>query len=179
MQSFNQNDEIEKKVVDVLLPYMEQISDEKDLFFDEAYECYKLGDVLFDLDRSPLADAIQKDFFRTGFYAIHQLFTRPGTFEFYLDVFRAIFGSDVVVEFDIPSPGILNINIEVLELALDLLQARRIEGGIYVYYDLITEGGDNIVAQVPRGPKTQSAIDAVMVELVPQGISVNTTLVIA
>ena len=179
MQKFNPNDPIEQKVIDSFLPYLEEISDDKDLFFDEAYQCFRLGDVLFDLDRSPLANAIQKDFFRSSFFAIHDLFTRPSTFDFYMEVFFAIFGENVEVEFVIPSPGVLNINIEVLNLSLDVLQARQVESGQYVFYDLLTSDGDTLVAQVPTGPKTQSAIDAIMIELNAQGIFVTTTLVIS
>lgn len=178
MQAFNQNDLVEKKVVDVLIPYMNQITLDKDLFFDESYECFRLGDVLFDLNRAPLANAIQKDFFRSSFFAIFDLFTRPSTFDFYMEVFRAIFGSTVLVEFVIPAPGRLNINITVLNLSLDKLQARQIENEVYVFYDLITENSDFIVAQIPIGPKTQSEIDAIMIELNAQGIFVTTKLIV-
>lgn len=179
MQDFNSNDDLEKRIRNLIVPILSVYNSEKTVFFDEAYESYRLGDILYDLDASPLAGNISKDIFRTSYFAIHQLYTRPGTFEFYLDVFRALFGDDVDVEFVIPAPGKLLINIDVLSIQLVNLQARRIEDGAYVYYDLVTETGDNIVAQVTQGPRTQSEIDAIMIELKPQGIWVETTLVIS
>lgn len=179
MQAFKENDELEKKVTNIFKPLLNGLLTDKFDFQSNAFRSYPLGDVLFDTERSPLAGAISKDVFRESFFAIHDLFTRPGTFEFYLNVFRAIFGNDVDVEFEVPAPGKLNINVQSNSLVLDFLQARRIESGEYVYYDLITQPeGDNLVAQVPKGPKTQSEIDAIMIELTPHGILVNTTLTV-
>lgn len=179
MQAFKETDEIELRVSGIFTPKLNEISQDLTQFFNEAYVSYMLGDVLFDLDRSPLADSITKDVFRSSYFAIHQLNTRPGTFEFYLDVFKAVFGEDVVVEFSIPGPGKLQINIEAITIVENYLMARRIENGGYVYYNLVTQDGDFIMAQVADGPKTQSEVDAIMIELVPQGIWVNTTLVIS
>lgn len=179
MQAFRQNDEIEFRVSGIFTDKINEIGADLKSFFDGAYTSYVLGDILFDLDRSPLADSISKDVFRSSYYAIHQLYTRPGTFEFYLDVFRAVFGPDVVVEFTILGPGKLQINIEAISIVENFLQARRIEDGAYVYYDLVTQDGDFIVAQVAEGTKTQSEVDAIMIELVPIGIWVQTSLVIS
>lgn len=178
MQKFKENDDLEQKVINAFLPLMNELFLDRTAFFNGAYVARPLGGVLYDLNRAPLANNIQRDYFITSFFAIFQLFTRPSTFEFYLDVFRAIFGSSVDITFTVVGPAHLQINIEVLEAALDNLVARRIEGGAYVYYDLITADGDEIMAQTQQGPKSQSEIDALMKEITPQGIFVETTLVI-
>src|SRR5690606_13222941 len=90
----------------------------------------------------PLVGVITRETFRSSFFAIHQLFTRPGTFEFYLDVFRAVWGDDVEVEFSIPQSGVLQINIEALDVQLSIAAARRIVNNSYVYDEIILQGGD-------------------------------------
>src|SRR5690606_40936008 len=102
MQAFKETDEKEEKVVATAFPVLDLISNDRTDFFDGAYEAFPLGDVLFDLNRDPLAGVVTREIFRSSFFAIHQLFTRPGTFEFYLDVFRAVWGDGVEVEFSIP-----------------------------------------------------------------------------
>lgn len=178
MQKFKENDALESKVLEILRPFLNILEGERIQFFNEAYTSYPLGDVLFDLDASPLAGSISKAVFRTSYFAIHDLFTRPGTFEFYLEVFKAIFGDDVEIEFEVPEPGKLHINVQALTIIQDFLVARSIVSGAYVYDDLVTHEGDNIVAQVTQGPKTQSEMDAIMIEIKPQGIWVETSLVI-
>lgn len=178
MQYFKETDDKEKKVFEIFRTVLQQGMFERENFYQGAYEAYPLGDVLFNLDRSPLAQAISLQVFRSSFFAIHRLFTRPGTFDFYLDVFKAIFGGDVDIEFVVPGPGHLQINIEVLNQATEKLMAREIVGGAYEYIEIVDHDGDNIMVQVARGPKTQSEIDAIMSEIKPHGIFVETNLVV-
>ena len=178
MQAFKETDEIEKKVRDILLPLLTVTSNEKTEMYNGAYTAYPLGDVLYDLMRSPLARNMSKESFRTSFFAIHELFTRPGTFEFYMDVFRAVFGDDVDVEFTVPAPGKLLINVEALDIVNDLFMARSIVDNQYVQDEVIDEVGDNIVFQGTQGLKTQREVEALIYELYPAGLWVQTTLVI-
>lgn len=180
MQAFKETDEKEEKVVATAFPVLDLISNNRTDFFDGAYEAFPLGDVLFDLDRDPLVGVVTREIFRSSFFAIHQLFTRPGTFEFYLDVFRAVWGDDVEVEFSIPQPGVLQINIQALDVQLNIAMARRIVNNSYVYDEIILQGGDydgdNLAFQGTQGIKTQNETDTLMFELHPAGVFVQTTL---
>lgn len=178
MKKFSPNDEVESKVIEVLKPLLDTLEADRIDFFEGAYTSYPLGNVLYDLDASPLAGSISREVFRTSYFAIHDLFTRPGTFDFYIEVFKAIFGDDVELEFEIPAPGKLNINVQALTIIQDRLIARSIVSGAYVYDEIVDHEGDFLVAQVTQGPKTQSEIDAIMIEIKPQGIWVETSLVI-
>lgn len=175
-QAFKENDEIEVKVRDAFLPAMELVGADLDEFKAGAYECWVLGQVLAALNASPLADQVSEDTFKKSFYAVHEYFTRPGTFEFYLDICRVIWGDAVDVEFVIPNPGHLQINIEAAEgVAADFL-ARDIVDNAYVYDEVIDDEGDNIAFQVTQGLKSESEVDALFSELSPAGIFVEATV---
>lgn len=171
MKPFKETDTLEAAVSNTIVPTIDQLETDLDLFFDGAFECFLLGDVLYDLSRDPMAGVITRGIFRTSFFAIHELFTAPGTFEFYLTVFRAIFGDSVDVEFVIPGPGQLEINIDSLETGTFNLLAREIVGGVYEYSQLITsEDGDLIMGQGTQGIKTQYEMDSLINEISMDGI---------
>ncbi len=170
LQPFKENDVLEGKVTNAFLTPLVTRDTELDAFFNGAFTCFALGDVLFTLSRDPLAGVISQNVYRKSFFAIHNLFTRPGTFEFYMEVFKAVWGDDVVVEFTIPGPGKLLISVEAVNVTLDNFMARKIVSGAYVYEEVIDEDGDNIVFQGIQGLKTQAEADALLNELYPAGI---------
>lgn len=176
MQAFKETDEKEAKVAATFTPLLDLLSSDRDTMYDEAFSAYPLGDIFVALNNSPLARAIPADAFRKSFFAIFDLFTRPGTFEFYLTVFRAIFGEEVEVTFSVPAPGKLNINIESLNELLETFSARSIVDDAYIYDDVIDHDGDFIAFQGSQGIKTQAELDALMKELQPAGIFVTATL---
>lgn len=182
IQQFKANDETERKVKEAFLTFLDPRTEEFDAFYQGAYTCFVLGDVLYALKRDPMAGVITQETFRSSFFAIHNLFTRPGTFEFYLEVFRAVWGEDIEVEFVVPSPGVLQINISGLTIQLENLLARRIVNNAYVYDEITLQGGtydgDNLVAQGTQGIKTQAQAEALVNEFYPAGLWVETTLII-
>jgi hypothetical protein len=97
-------DDLEKKFYRVPLSIINLRSNQKDAFFNEAFECFKLGELLYDSLRAPLARAIDRDIFRESFFTIFEAFVVAGSFESYLTVFRQIFGDDVDVQFTVPAP---------------------------------------------------------------------------
>jgi len=176
LQRFKENDEIETKMIAVAMPTLEGLGADRDDFFAGAFSCFLLGDVLYDLDRDPMSGVITREVYRSSFPAIHQLFIRPGTFEFYLTVFRSIWGEDVDVTFTIPSPGVLEINVESIGIDLFEFAAREIVDNEYVFSPIVDEEGDSIMFQDTVGIKTESEIDALMEEISPEGIFTTTTL---
>jgi len=170
MQSFKASDKTEAKFSRVFAAVMDAIDSDQGEMYDGAFEAAPLGDVLWELDRSPLARAIPKDLFRTIFYVVDEYFQRPGTFEFYLDVFRVIFGDSVSVTFTVPAPGHLFINVNVLEIETFNAVFRQIVGDAYVNSNWVDHSGNQIVFQVPQGPKTEEQFDRIMAELATAGI---------
>jgi hypothetical protein len=176
MQSFKETDEIERRMVEAGTPLLDLLSSDRTEFYNGAFQAFPLGDIFINLNNAPLARAIPPEAFRKSFFAIFQLFTRPGTFEYYLTVFRAIFGDGVDVAFAIPAPGQLEINIETLTESLDTFTARTIIDNAYVYDQVIDHDSDFIVFQGTQGLKTQDEIDKLMKELQPAGVYVEADL---
>jgi hypothetical protein len=148
----------------------------KDDFFDDAYACFVLGELLYDNGLSPLANAIPRDIFIGSFADIFDAFVEAGSFEGYLTVFRKIFGEDVVVEFVVPAPGKLQINIEATGVEEFLFAARQIENDEYVLYDILDDENDNIVFQTLKGFESQYELEQMLFEMVPAGIFTEITL---
>lgn len=179
MQAFKENDPIEEKVKQCFLSILNLIGEDEDAFFNGAYTAFPLGDVLYTLHANPLTRILSQDTFRKSFDAINEFFTKPGTFEFYLDIFRTIFGESVVVEFTIPGDGQLQIDIEAIELETGKLIARRIVADAYVYDNLVDQDGDYILNQGVTGITTQEDLDILMKELAVAGVFTEATLTLS
>lgn len=175
LEAFKPNDPVEAKVLNAFLAACSIIALDLDEYYDGCDEAFPFGDVLFDTGH-PLAGVLTKEVFRTSYPAIHELFTRAGSFEFYLSVFRSVWGEDVEIEFTIPAPGKLEINIEALAATGDDALARSIVDDVYVYDELTTDAGDNLIFQGSTGIKTQRETDALVRELHPAGVWVEATL---
>lgn len=176
LQPFKENDALEAMIRDCALPTLQELGLQRDAFYEGAYTAYPLGEILYDLVRDPMSGVITREIFTTSFFAIHGLFTRPGTFEFYMQVFRTIFGENVDVEFTVPAPGKLLINTSVLDTESFNILARRVEDGAYVYYNLVTSDGDLIVGLGAKGIKTQGEVNALMFEISVAGVWTVCTL---
>lgn len=160
-------------------PIMEILSDDRDTFFDEAYACFALGDLLYTENRAPLANAVEQDIFRELFATIFEAFVSAGTFESYLSVFRNIFGDDVTVDFTVSGPGQLDIDLQATGTLTATRLSREILGGSYVYYDRLTSAGDTRVASIPKGFQTEYEAEQMLFELVPAGIYTTISLTIS
>lgn len=177
LQPFKPNDISEPRVAGCLIPILEPLEDERDLFFADAYNAKPLGEVLYELGRDPLVGVITEEIYADSFPAIHELFTRPATFEYYLTVFRAIFGENVNVTFSVPAPGKLLINADALDPETFRILARRIVDDAYLYNLVITtDTEDYITAVGTQGIKTQNEMDALIFELSVAGIWTVCTL---
>lgn len=159
-------------------PILTQLEDSLDDFFEGAYDAMNLGDVLHELGASPLARAIKKSVFRQSFNAIFENFVSAGSFESYLTVFRKIFGEDVEVEFTVPAPGKLLININATLESFNFV-ARTLVSMVYVFDNVIYEDGDgsgNILFEVFKGFESQYELEQMLYELVPGGIFTDISL---
>ncbi len=178
MQKFK-GDDIENKYIASGTPLMDMLSTAKDEFFADAYNAGPLGDLLHDINRSPLANAITLEVFRTSFNTIYEAFRKSGSFESYLTVFRKIFGDDVDVEFTVSAPGKLTIDIVAQHLEENFFVARHVSHNVYafdnvIYYDDTDQG--YILFQSVKGFKTQYELEQMLFELVPDGIFTDINL---
>ncbi len=180
MQKYK-GDAIEQKYINSGTPILDQLSMAKDDFYAGAYDCGPLGDLLHDIKRSPLANAITAEIFRTSFNTIYEAFRVSGSFESYLTVFRKIFGDDVEVDFTVTAPGKLSIDITAEHIEESNFVARHIVSNAYLYdnviwYDGVDDPGGNIIFQSVKGFKTQYELEQMLFEMVPAGIFTTITL---
>lgn len=169
MQYFKGDDK-EKQMVDSAKPTLDILSASKSEFLADAYKCAILGDLLYETGRAPLANAIAKNIFRISFSEIFEAFTVAGSFESYLTVFRKIFGEEVEIEFTVPAPGKLNIDIIASGVEESEFISRYIEDNEYFFDDIIDDEGDDIVFQTVKGFTSQYELEQMLFEMVPAGV---------
>lgn len=175
---FFKGDAVERKYYESGKTILDQLSQQRSEFFDDAYNCFVLGDLLFSTGRAPLANAIPQNIFRESFSTIFDSFEEAGTFEAYLTVFRKIFGDDVEVEFTVPGPGQLNIDIVSSGIEILGMTVREIDGDEYDNYTLIDDEDDRIVLQGIKGFQSQYELEQMLFEMVPAGIYTEISLTI-
>lgn len=178
MPQFFKGDATELKYYNSGLPISDALSAQKDLFFDEAYACFVLGELLYDNEYSPLANAIPREIFRESFATVFDAFLVAGSFESYLTVFRNIFGDDVEVTFTVPDPGKLQIDIVAAGFQLSEFITRYIQSNAYVFDEIIDDEDDNIVFQTVKGFESQYELEQMLFEMVPDGIYTEITLTV-
>lgn len=149
---------------------------QKNLFATGAYNAYDLGGVIYDLKKSPLSSAIKRETFREAFAEIFSAFKNSGTFESYIDIFTKIFGDTVTIDFTVPGPGKLNIDIVADGVLLYDFASREIVDNDYVLDEIIDDEGDNIAFQTVKGFTSQYELETMLFELVPGGIYTTISL---
>lgn len=178
MSQFYKGDNEELKFYNSGEPFFSDLALQKDEFFDDAYSCYILGQMIWDSARSPLANAIPRDIFRKSFAPIFESFLLAGSFESYLVVFQKIFGASVDVTFTVLSPGKLKIDIIADTIELTDFIARYIFDNAYIYDEIIDDEGDNIAFQSIEGFESEYELQQMLYEMVPSGIFTEITLTI-
>jgi len=173
---FFKGDDREKKVYYSGAPIAQLLSENKDDFFAQAYACFVLGELIYDNDRAPLTRAIPREIFREAFATIFDAFIAAGSFESYLTVFRNIFGDDVEVEFGVPAPGKLTIDIVAAGVVLSDFITREIVDDEYVSNNITDQDDDQIVFQTVKGFQSQYELEQMLFEMVPDGIFTEITL---
>lgn len=173
---FFKGDETELKFYNSARPMFDLIDAQKNLFFNQAYDAYDLGALIYDLKKSPLSNAINREIFREAFKEIFNGFKNAGTFESYIDIFTKIFGDTVAITFTVPAPGKLNIDIVAEGVVNYDFVSRFIEDGEYFFDEIIDDEGDNIVFQTVKGFTSQYELETMLFELVPGGIFTTISL---
>lgn len=178
MQKFK-GDAVELKYETAGSEIIDNIGLQLDDFFDGAYDAMPLGDLLHEGDRSPLSNAIRLEIFRESFNTIYNAFRVSGSFESYLTVFRKIFGDAVDVEFVVPGPGKLQINILADQLEEFNFVARHIHNNEYLFDNMVYEDDDgtgSIIFQTVKGFHSQYELEQMLFEMVPAGIFTDINL---
>lgn len=178
MTDYFKGDELELKMFNSAVGSLRNIGVSLDEFFENCYEMVPMGEFLWDEKRVPLTNAIKREVFIISFKQIFEAWSFCGTFESYILVFKKIFGDDAVVEFTVPAPGKLSINIEASGIQLYPFIARSIVENAYVYDNVIDEEDDNIAFATVLGIETEDELKKVLFTMVPAGIYTEVSLTI-
>ena len=178
MSQFYKGDSEELKFYNAGEPVLTGLAMQKNDFWTDAYNCYVLGQIIWDSARSPLANAITRSIFRKSFQTIFESFLFAGSFESYLIVFKKVFGASVDVTFTVPAPGKLNIDIVADTIEITDFITRYISENSYFYDEVIDDEGDNIAFQSVEGFESEYELQQMLFEMVPAGIYTNITLTI-
>lgn len=176
MAQYYKGDEPELKFYNSIQPTLAIHSTYKNEFELEAFSCFVLGEILFDNQLSSLTNAIPREIYRETYAQLFEVFRLGGTFESFIDVFKRIFGDDVVVDFTVPAPGKLLIDIEAAGLQLSPWVAKSISGDAFIFDNIVDDEGDNIVFQGIKGFETQEEVETMLFQLVSAGIYTEITL---
>jgi len=178
MQKFKESDTTEQKFISAAESVFDGRAFQRNLFYEDCYSAYTLGEILWDGNYAPLARAVKREIYREAFKEMFDAFIAGGTFESYLTVFRKIFGDGVTVTFTVPDPGKLTIDIESDGFLLSEFLVRYIEDNAYAFDEIIDDEGDNIVFTTVQGFETQYELEQMLFEMVPGGIFTSISLTV-
>jgi len=123
--------------------------------------------MLYDEKRIPFSNRTPRaafvDFMRESF----NNFPFIGTFESYIFILGSIFGPDSTVFFEVPSPGIIQIDVDA-NSDIDF-QAIGYEPGTGIFL-LGTQDDDELVFRSIPGITNEAELELLFAELVPAGI---------
>lgn len=181
MTQYYKGDENEQKMYLSINAICQIISNSLTECFDGIYESVPMGQFIYDNKLVPLTNAIKRDVFASAFSEIFDAWQTAGTFESYLLVFRKIFGENVDVEFTVPDPGKLQIEIDISSSGTELSPwvAREIVDNSYVFHNVVDDVGDQIVFQTQLGVQSQSELEKILFTMVPNGIWTEISLIIS
>lgn len=140
-------------------------------FYAGAHEVDDFLLMLFDAGRMPFSDRVPRDSFVAFLKQAIPYARFTGTFEAYLFILKSIFGESSTVFFEIPGPGLLNLQVNI-EVGLEFdLVGRAFASGAFESFNLITSDLDQITLRGISGIDSDAELTALLAELFPVGIS--------
>jgi hypothetical protein len=141
-------------------------------FFDGAYKNIEFGEMLYDEKYTKLIRTLAKDLFSFSYDSLFRSLSKAGTYENLIAIIKAVFGSNSTVEFEEPSPAVINLNI--VQSASNIFDWVNKPDEAY----MLTDDGDNLVFLVMlREIFTDEIINLFRQILIPAGIYFNITIV--
>lgn len=173
MAQYFKGDAVEKQFIGSGLPIVTQTSHALDLFLEEGYDSTPFLLMLYDENRIPFSERINRLAFVDFIKEIYNRFPFVGSFDTYLYVLRAIFGSLSEIFFEVPAPGKLRIDINATS-SLDFDFAGRYSTGEEF---IVTDNLGNILTfRGIAGIETEYELNLLFSEILPIGITPDLNL---
>ncbi len=152
-------------------------SQAKDEFFGVCYDTDNFLLMLYDAGRMPFTDRVPRDSFVGFLRSALANFPVTGTFESYIFILKSLFGDGTTVQFTVVNPGHLSILVNATDLVEHQWQSREFVDGEYVYSDIATFDGDDLIQfKGISGIDSQAKLQAIISELIPVGIYTEISL---
>lgn len=166
-------DEVELKFEAAAQPAFDLTSAALDDFYAEGFDSTPWLLMLYDENRMPYSQRINKDAFVDFIKETLKRFPTIGTFDTYLFVLRAIFGLSSEINFTIPSPGILQIDLNASSsLEFDFVAKNELGELDNIVDDL----GNQIIFRGIAGIETEYELELLFSEIMPAGITPHINL---
>lgn len=175
MQFFKQNDPNEIKIVNATNLMFDQRGAALDLMYQQVYQSREMAEFLYDNNFVALSNVINREVFINTINEIFDAWAHAGTFESYLTILRKIFGNSAIIEFEVPNPGCLDINIISTAYEVANFVARQKVGDGYQYFNIVDGDGNRIVFYNLMSSDGQLDITKIIKTIVPGGIFVTIT----
>ncbi len=142
-----------------------------DDFYQNGDVCSPFLLMLYDEDRIPFSQRIDRDVFVSFFKKAFENFPFIGNFESYIFILQEVFGADTQVLFDVPAPGKLSISVNAqTDSVYDFLVIEIIDGEVVLSTLGTLDGLDNLVLRGLSGIETEEELALLFAELIPAGI---------
>lgn len=154
-------------------PAFDQTGVALDEFYAGGYDASPFLLMLYDEKRVPFYDRIERKVFVDFYKEALKRYGFSGSFDSYIFVLKAIFGELSDIFFEIPNPGVLNIDISSAStLDFDFI-ARDVSGNIF---DMIDNEGNILTFRGIAGIETAYELELLFSEIMPCGISPHISL---
>lgn len=169
-------DATEIKMKAVMDPVFDLTNTGLDDFYQNGFDCATFLLELYDADRMPFSERINRDAFIQFIKLALTNFPVIGTFESYIFILTSIFGVDSDVTFDVTAPGKLSISVDAYSEVMSDFIGRELTDGVYSYFDMLTSDMDELQFRGISGIQTQYELQLLFSEIMPAGIIPTITL---
>lgn len=140
-------------------------------FFVGAFDCDEFLLMLYDSGRMPFSNRVPREAFVNFIRQAIPDFPATGTFEVYIFMIRALFGSTATIQFTVPGPGKLDIEVNApgSSLVFDWV-VKEIVGGATILSQLVTHDDEEFQLNGISGIETEAQLKVLIAELMPAGI---------
>lgn len=175
VQTFK-GDQTELKMLAAAGPVFDRTSSALDEFYADGFNCNPFLVMLYDEKRMPFSSRIDKEPFLIFIKEALTRFPFTGTFDVYLFILFAIFGADSEINFEVPAPGKLSIDVNAISNLEFEFIGRDFINGNYVFYNMVDYTGDRLAFRGISGIKTEHDLKLLFSEIMPAGIAPTISL---
>lgn len=171
MTQLFKGDENELKYYAAGLPAFQATSDSLDEMYDGAFDAAPFLLMLYDEDRIPFSQRVNRNAFVDFIRQTLKLFPFIGSFDTYLFILSAIFGEQSEIFFEVPAPGKLSISVNATSTLEFEFIGREPNGlGGYTLFNVSDSLGNDLIFRGVSGIETEYDLELLFSEIMPVGI---------